>query len=88
MKTPEIIQDQLTNLSEQSLLIETGQADWDDLASTIDKACETIQGYFKDISTPLNVAGDEYLSPHIWKDDWAAIKKTLIVMPLRLDKNN
>lgn len=33
-------------------------------------------------------AGDEYLSPHIWKDDWAAIKKTLIVMPLRLDNRN
>lgn len=72
MKTPEIIQDQLTNLSEQSLLIETGQADWDDLASTIDKACETIQGYFKDISTPLNVAGDE---PNIFEKAQNAINE-------------
>lgn len=72
MKTPEQIQEQLTKLAETSLLIETGQADWETVASAIDKACETIQGYFKDISTPLNVAGDE---PNIFEKAQNAINE-------------
>lgn len=59
MTTPDMIQEQLTNLAEQSLLIEQGQADWDDLASTIDRACETIQNYFKTVNTPFCLVGDE-----------------------------
>ncbi len=72
MKTPEIIQEQLTKLAETSLLIETGQADWDTVASAIDKACETIQGYFKGIKEPFNLVDDD---PNIFEKIQNAINE-------------
>ena len=51
MKTPEQIQEQLTKLAETSLLIETGQADWETVASAIDETCEKIQAYFDNITS-------------------------------------